>query len=334
MELLDTKSSGQGKLEFDPELQWRSYLSGSPVYLDSRIRGQSAAVGKIARAVQAAELGLNDSGNRPKCSFLLLGPTGVGKTESARRFTEYLFGSRASLEMIFMNEYASETRLPEFLERTEKAIRRNAEGATLLFDEIEKAHGQLIDIFLSLLEEGQLSTLSGDRLSVSQFYLVLTSNLGSGDLVKMENAPFAMMERVAVDVASQSLRPELFARITERVVFRPLGLEAQNIIETLVNAKLKVLSVRKTAVSRPWTGPGVFASGWVQQIAGRSQIGPGSRSAVQPCFIGLGFERKDTSRGKILLRLHRRVPVFKVSLVIINQRMAVRRSGIPDLRFA
>ncbi len=243
MELLDTKSSGQGKLEFDPELQWRSYLSGLPVYLDSRIRGQSAAVGKIARAVQAAELGLNDSGNRPKCSFLLLGPTGVGKTESARRFTEYLFGSRASLEMIFMNEYASETRLPEFLERTEKAIRRNAEGATLLFDEIEKAHGQLIDIFLSLLEEGQLSTLSGDRLSVSQFYLVLTSNLGSGDLVKMENAPFAMMERVAVDVASQSLRPELFARITERVVFRPLGLEAQkNIIETLVNAKLKVLS--------------------------------------------------------------------------------------------
>jgi ATP-dependent Clp protease ATP-binding subunit ClpB len=167
----------------------------------------------------------------------------VGKTESAKRFTEYLFGSKASLEMIFMNEYSSESRLSEFLERTEAAIRRNTEGATLLFDEIEKAHVQLIDIFLSLLEEGQLTTLSGGRLSVSKFYLVLTSNLGSGDLVKMESAPFAMMERVAVDIASQSLRPELFARITERVVFRPLGLEVQkNIIETLINAKLKVLS--------------------------------------------------------------------------------------------
>jgi len=243
MDLLVSKGPGPGTSEFDPEIQWRLYLSGLPSYLDSRIRGQPAAIGKIARAVQAAELGLNDSGNRPKCSFLFLGPTGVGKTESAKRFTEYLFGSKVSLEMIFMNEYSSESRLSEFLERTEAAIRRNTEGATLLFDEIEKANVQLIDIFLSLLEEGQLTTLGGDRLSVSKFYLVLTSNLGSGDLVKMQSAPFAMMERVALDIASQSLRPELFARITERVVFRPLGLEVQkNILEALINAKLKVLS--------------------------------------------------------------------------------------------
>jgi ATP-dependent Clp protease ATP-binding subunit ClpA len=243
MELLYRKSFGSGWSEPDAEIEWRTYLSGLARYLDSRIRGQSVAIGKIACAIQAAELGLNESGNRPKCSFLFLGPTGVGKTESAKRFTEYLFGSKASLEMIFMNEFSSETRLSEFLERTEAAIRRNSEGATLLFDEIEKAHVQLIDIFLSLLEEGQLTTLSGDRLSVSKFYVVLTSNLGSGDLAKMESAPFAMMERVAIEVASQSLRPELFARITERVVFRPLGLEVQkDIIEGLINAKLKVLS--------------------------------------------------------------------------------------------
>src|SRR5271165_6738813 len=149
MNLLNRNSPKPGGLELDPEIQWRSYLSGLPNYLRSRIRGQGAATGKIARAVQAAELGLNDSGNRPKCSFLFLGPTGVGKTESAKRFTEYLFGSKVSLEMIFMNEYSSESRLSEFLERTEAAIRRNSEGATLLFDEIEKAHVQLIDIFLS-----------------------------------------------------------------------------------------------------------------------------------------------------------------------------------------
>jgi ATP-dependent Clp protease ATP-binding subunit ClpA len=243
MDLLERKCPGPGSSQLDPDIQWRFYLSGLPGYLDSRIRGQDMSTGKIARAVQAAELGLNESGNRPKCSFLFLGPTGVGKTESAKRFTEYLFGSKASLEMIYMNEYSSESRLSEFLERTEKAIRRNAEGATLLFDEIEKAHVQFIDIFLSLLEEGQLTTVSGDRLSISKFYLVLTSNLGSGDLARMESSPFAMMERVALEVASQSLRPELFARITERVVFRPLGLEVQkDIIEALINAKLKVLS--------------------------------------------------------------------------------------------
>jgi ATP-dependent Clp protease ATP-binding subunit ClpA len=243
MHILEREAPGQGSSEVDPEIEWRVYLAGLPSYLASRIAGQAAAIGRIARAVQAAELGLNDEGSRPRCSFLFLGPTGVGKTESAKCFNEYLFGSRSALEMVFMNEYSSDSRLPEFLHRAEAAIRRNPEGTTLLFDEIEKAHPRLIDVFLSLLEEGELTTLSGARVSVSKFYLVLTSNLGSGDLARMESAPYAMMERVALDGASQALRPELFARITERIVFRPLGLDVQkSIIEALIEAKLKVLS--------------------------------------------------------------------------------------------
>ncbi len=234
---------GPERTEVDPEKEWCLYLSGMSSYLESRIAGQSAAIGRIARAVQAAELGLNEGGRRPRGSFLFLGPTGVGKTESAKCFTEYLFGDRSALEMIFMNEYSSDTRLSEFLHRTEAAICRNPEGATLLFDEIEKAHPRLIDVFLSLLEEGELTTLSGNQVSVSRFYLVLTSNLGSGDLARMESAGHAMMERVALEGASQALRPELLARITERVVFRPLGLDVQrSIIEALMDAKLKLLS--------------------------------------------------------------------------------------------
>lgn len=243
MPFLDREALGSAGSHVEPEREWRFYLSGLPRYLESRIAGQPAAIGRIARAVQAAELGLNDEANRPKCSFLFLGPTGVGKTESAKCFTEYLFGGRAALEMVFMNEYSSASRLPEFLSRTEGAIRRNPDGATLLFDEVEKAHPQLIDIFLSILEEGALTTLSGTRISVANYYLVLTSNLGSGDLARMENAPYAMMERVALDGASQALRPELFARITERIVFRPLSLEVQkDLIEVLIAAKLNMLS--------------------------------------------------------------------------------------------
>jgi ATP-dependent Clp protease ATP-binding subunit ClpA len=224
-------------------LPWRSYLAGLREYLESGIAGQAGAMTRISRAVQSAELGLNRKGARAKASFLFLGPTGVGKTESAKRFTEYLFGARSAIELIFMNEYSSDHRLTEFLDRTETAIRSNPQGTTLLFDEIEKAHPRLIDLFLSLLEEGVLTTSDGERLSVSQFYLVLTSNLGSGDLAKMENAPYSMMERVALDVASQSLRPELFARITERIVFRPLGLETQRgIIENLISQKLEILA--------------------------------------------------------------------------------------------
>jgi len=230
-------------LEVDAESQWRFYLTGLRNFLENRISGQPVACQRIARAVQAAELGLNESGQRPKCSFLFLGPTGVGKTESAKSFTEFVFGSRVALEMVFMNEYTCDLRFKEFLERMEAAILGHPDGTTLLFDEVEKAHPKLIDIFLSLLGEGQFTALSGERVSVSKFYIVLTSNLGSTDLARMENAPVAMLERVAMDAASRSLRPELFARITERIVFRPLGLEAQKeIIDGLIAAKLKVLA--------------------------------------------------------------------------------------------
>jgi ATP-dependent Clp protease ATP-binding subunit ClpA len=229
--------------QLDPETAWQYYLSGLQNYMNSRIVGQSVALAKIARAIQASELGLNETSERPKCSFLFLGPTGVGKTESAKCFAEYLWGKRTALEMIFMNEYSSDARLEEFLNITEAAIRRHPAGVALLFDEIEKAHPGLIDIFLSLLEEGQITNLAGERLSVARCYIVLTSNLGSGDLAKMESAPYAMMERVALDVASQSLRPELFARISERIVFRPLGLGVQKrIVEGLIEAKLRLLS--------------------------------------------------------------------------------------------
>jgi len=124
------------------------------------------------------------------------------------------------------------------------AIRRHPEGATILFDEIEKGHPRAVDVLLSLLEEGVLTTPAGERLIVSQFYIVLTSNLGSGDLAKMENVPYSTMERVALDVAAQSLRPELFGRISERIVFRPLDLETQkSILCALVRQKLAVLSI-------------------------------------------------------------------------------------------
>ena len=219
-------------------------LADLPRILEDRLVGQRFAIARISRAVQAAELGLNATGARPKGSFLLLGPTGVGKTESAKCFTEVIFGSKETLEMIFMNEYSSDQRLAEFFGRTEMAIRRHPKGTTLLFDEIEKGHPRTIDVLLSLLEEGVLTTPSGERLKVSRFYVVLTSNLGSGDLVKMENAPYSTMERVALDVAAHSLRPELFARISERIVFRPLDLETQKmILYKLIRQKLEVLSI-------------------------------------------------------------------------------------------
>jgi ATP-dependent Clp protease ATP-binding subunit ClpA len=225
------------------DFQSGSSLADLPAALEGKILGQKGATSRVARAIQAAELGLNQVCARPKASFLFLGPTGVGKTETAKCFSEFVFGSDRALEILFMNEYSTESRFQDFLERSEAAIRRHPSGTTLLFDEIEKAHPRLIDIFLSLLEEGVLTSLSGERIGVTEFYLVMTSNLGSGDLAKMENAPYSTIERIALEVASQSLRPELFARITERIVFRPLDLETQKLIlGSLVKKKLEVLS--------------------------------------------------------------------------------------------
>jgi len=239
--MIDTKGSLQRGFSHRPE--FLSCLGGLAPALENNILGQKSAVSRVARAIQAAELGLNERTSQPKASFLFLGPSGVGKTQTAKCFCEYVFGSRNKLEMVLMNEYSTDSRFQEFLERTESAIRRHPTGTTLLFDEIEKAHPRLVDIFLSLLEEGILTTLIGERVEIGRFYLVMTSNLGSGDLAKMENTPYSTMERVALDVASQSLRPELFARITERIVFRPLDLETQKtILEALVRKKLAVLS--------------------------------------------------------------------------------------------
>jgi len=219
-----------------------SDLSKLEDFLTSRIRGQDRALGKLTRAVQAAELGLNGDRARVRGSFLFLGPTGVGKTESAKLFTQHVFGSSAALEVVFMNEYSSAGRCSEFFSRLQHILERPSNGRTLLFDEIEKADPLLIDVFLSFLDEGQFTACDGRRLSASNAYIVLTSNLGSGDLSKMEAAPYSTIERIALDFASQALRPELFARIAERVVFQPLGIEAQKgIIDDLAAEKLAVL---------------------------------------------------------------------------------------------
>ncbi len=226
----------------DPEEAWRLYLAGLERFLQTRVQGQALALTRVAQTLQASELGLNAPSARPRASFLFLGPTGVGKTETAKAFTQYLFGAGTPLQTVFMNEYADLDRAPEFLARLEGAVVAQPEGGTLLFDEVEKAHVRFIDLLLSLLDEGLFTGQTGRRHAVTAFYVVMTSNLGSGDLANMENAPQATMERVALEAARDALRPELFARITDRVVFRPLSLEVQRVIlETLLAEKLATL---------------------------------------------------------------------------------------------
>jgi ATP-dependent Clp protease ATP-binding subunit ClpA len=224
----------------------RQHLAGLGEYLDRFILGQRDATARLARAIQAAELEYNERRNKqPKASFILFGPTGVGKTEATKRFTRYLYGDETEIAMFFMNEYGAQETILDFKERLETAIRAHPCGTSLLFDEVEKAHQKIVDIFISLVEEGMFTARSGEKLSIENFYFVTTSNLGSSDLVRMECSPFSLMERTVFAVARERLRPELLLRFSERIVFKPLGLNIQReIIRQRIEAKLEVLSRR------------------------------------------------------------------------------------------
>ena len=178
------------------------------------------------------ELGLSTLG-RPRGSFLFLGPTGVGKTELTIEFTRYLFGDDR-LFRFDMSEFQTQDTIGLLLgartwrSRPACATARRAETTgTLLFDEIEKAHPRVLDLLLQILDAARVTMASGETLDFSNFYVVLTSNLGAVEILNLQHSSFATMERHVLAKAQQSLRPELFARITEKLVFNRLSYDVQ-----------------------------------------------------------------------------------------------------------
>ena len=141
-------------------------------YLKSRVIGQEDALARVSRALQAAQCDLNDRGPRPKGSFLFMGSRGIGKTQTAKAFTNYLFGD-SGLTMLYMNEYQRADDVDDLVAAIKRGVSDNPSGKTFLFDEIEKAHRGVIDVFISLLDEGQITDSDGSRISVSNCYFVL-----------------------------------------------------------------------------------------------------------------------------------------------------------------
>jgi ATP-dependent Clp protease ATP-binding subunit ClpA len=219
-------------------------LRGLEPHLLRRVIGQDDAVRRVCRALEAAELGLNETGPRPKGSFLFMGPTGVGKTSLTKAFSEYLFGS-TNLTMLFCNQLQAEADAGELVAAVKRAVEAHPEGTTLLFDEVEKAHRAVIDVFLSLIDEGQAALPGGARVSIRGCYVVMTSNLGTAKFAEMHDTLYATMQAFAYDQARKALRPEMFARLTEVIVFRPLSQQTQvSILSGLLADKLQHLQGR------------------------------------------------------------------------------------------
>ncbi len=180
--------------------------------------------------------------DRPKGSFLFVGPTGVGKTELTQVFTAHLFDGRKPVRFD-MSEYQNQSSVEKLIgyEVSEIGLLGRAlldvEDGTLLFDEVEKAHPLVLDLFLQILDDASITLATGERRNLSRFYVVFTSNIGSAEVMRMTSAPMATVERTVLNRVGQQLRPELVGRITEKIVFARLQFETQREICELMIAR-------------------------------------------------------------------------------------------------
>ena len=217
--------------------------------LRTEIRGQNQVLPRVVSVVQRGELSLTKPA-RPRGSFLLLGPTGVGKTETVVVLTKQIFGAE-KLFRFDMSEFQTQESLGLLLgARLGEsgylgAVRERAAEGSLLFDEAEKAHPRVLDIMLQLLDAARITVATGQTLDFSGFYVWLTSNIGSAELMTLQHSNDATLERHVLSRAQQALRPEIFARITEKLVFGRLSYEHQlEIAEKFLSREIEFLAAR------------------------------------------------------------------------------------------
>jgi ATP-dependent Clp protease ATP-binding subunit ClpB len=202
--------------------------------LHERVIGQDEAVRAVSDAVRRSRAGLADP-NRPNGSFLFLGPTGVGKTELCKALAQVLFDSEQSLVRIDMSEFMekhSVARLigapPGYVGYEEggyltEAVRRRPYSLILL-DEIEKAHADVFNVLLQVLDDGRLTDGHGRTVDFRNTVLVMTSNLGSDLIQNMAGEEnYEAMKSAVMGIVSQHFRPEFINRVDDAVVFHPLG---------------------------------------------------------------------------------------------------------------
>ena len=230
--------------------------------LRERVIGQDAALTIVANAIRRSRAGLSDP-KRPIGSFIFLGPTGVGKTETARALAEFLFDDEQSLIRIDMSEYMEKHAVARLIgappgyvgydeggQLTEAVHRRPY--SVILFDEIEKAHPDVFNILLQVMDDGRLTDAKGRTVDFKNTVLIMTSNLGAnllvGDTLKTEH-DFDMARESVMRVLREHFRPEFLNRVDDTVIFRPLG-QAQmaQILELRLDEVRKLLEDRQISL--------------------------------------------------------------------------------------
>jgi ATP-dependent Clp protease ATP-binding subunit ClpA len=195
------------------------------------IRGQDHVLPVVVDRVTIGETGLSTDG-RPKASFFFVGPTGVGKTELARVLSHHLFDQQEPIRFD-MTEFAADDAIKNFigdhtgnLGRLGRALKEYRHGL-LLFDEIEKAHPDVINVFIPILDAARVTCGAGELFDLSPFYIAFSSNLGALDILRARHLNFTQIEKHVLGQVAATFRPEFLGRINSKLVFKKLSYEVQ-----------------------------------------------------------------------------------------------------------
>ncbi|MDQ7983295.1 MAG: AAA family ATPase [Spiroplasma sp.] len=225
----------------------RDKLLNLPLILSNRIKGQPNALKLVSDALMRSRSGIKDP-NRPIGSFIFMGPTGVGKTEVARTLADVLFDSDKHMVRMDMSEFMEKSAVSKLVgsppgyvgfelggQLSEKV--RRTPYSIVLFDEIEKAHPDVLNILLQILDEGRLTDSQGHLVDFKNTIIIMTSNLGSEELLRNKESS----QQQALNILKTRFRPEFINRVDEIVIFNPLN---QNVIKEIIRKELNDLVLR------------------------------------------------------------------------------------------